>query len=44
MNKVVGYINRHLAQRPRGDIEDTKWRYSLMNWGHDPLEDSGPAG
>ena len=34
--KVVGYIHRHLAQRPAGDIGDTHWRYSLMNWGHDP--------
>ena len=34
--KVVGYIHRHLAQRPAGDIRETHWRYSLMNWGHDP--------
>lgn len=38
MRKVVGYVHRHLAQRPDGDVEDTRWRYSLMNWGHDPLE------
>jgi hypothetical protein len=38
MRKVVGYVHRHLAQRPHGDVEDTKWRYSLMNWGHDPLK------
>jgi len=38
MRKVVGYVHRHLAQRPRGDVEDSKWRYSLMNWGHDPLK------
>jgi hypothetical protein len=37
MRKVVGYINRHLAQRPSGDVTDTRWRHSLMNWGHDPL-------
>lgn len=37
MRKVVGYVHRHLAQRPSGDVEDTPWRYSLMNWGHDPL-------
>ena len=36
MAKVVGYVHRHLAQKPSGDIEDTPWRYSLMNWGHDP--------
>ncbi|MEV8507800.1 DUF3140 domain-containing protein [Actinoplanes sp. NPDC051475] len=38
MRKVVGYVHRHLAQRPSGDVKDTKWRYSLMNWGHDPLK------
>jgi hypothetical protein len=36
MHKVTGYINRHLAQRPSGDVTETRWRYSLMNWGHDP--------
>ena len=39
MNKVVGYVNRHLSQEPSGDVEDSRWRYSLMNWGHDPLKD-----
>ena len=39
MRKVVGYVHRHLAQRPSGDVTDTRWRYSLMNWGHDPLSD-----
>ncbi|MCP2264400.1 DUF3140 domain-containing protein [Promicromonospora thailandica] len=38
MRKVVGYVHRHLAQRPDGDVKDTPWRYSLMNWGHDPLK------
>ena len=38
MRKVVGYVHRHLAQRPSGDVTETKWRYSLMNWGHDPLK------
>lgn len=38
MRKVVGYTKRHLAQRPSGDITDTPWRYSLMNWGHDPTK------
>ncbi|MFK4005230.1 DUF3140 domain-containing protein [Qipengyuania sp. NPDC077563] len=38
MQKVVGYVHRHLAQEPSGDIEDSDWRYSLMNWGHDPLK------
>lgn len=38
MRKVSGYIKRHTAQRPEGDIEHTPWRYSLMNWGHDPMK------
>ncbi|MEU1212965.1 DUF3140 domain-containing protein [Streptomyces sp. NPDC005791] len=36
MRKVVGYVHRHTGQRPAGDVTDTPWRYSLMNWGHDP--------
>ncbi|MFI6705558.1 DUF3140 domain-containing protein [Nonomuraea sp. NPDC050478] len=38
MRKVIGYVHRHLAQRPSGDVRETRWRYSLMNWGHDPLK------
>lgn len=40
MRKVIGYIRRHTAQRPDGDVQDTPWRHSLMNWGHDPQETS----
>ncbi|NJC25502.1 DUF3140 domain-containing protein [Neolewinella antarctica] len=36
MNKVIGYINRHTAQRPDGDVSETDWTYSLKNWGYDP--------
>jgi hypothetical protein len=36
MRKVVGYVARHAKQRPSGDVHDTAWRYSLMNWGNDP--------
>ena len=38
MKKVIGFCRRHLAQRPAGDVSRTRWRYSLMNWGHDPLK------
>jgi hypothetical protein len=38
MRRVVGYIRRHLAQEP-ANIVTSRWRYSLMNWGHDPLKD-----
>ena len=39
MRKVNGYVKRHLAQRPaKEDVETSRWRYSLMNWGHDPLK------
>ncbi|MDA8746072.1 DUF3140 domain-containing protein [Rubripirellula amarantea] len=36
IRKVCGYIKRHTAQRPEGNIEETDWCYSLKNWGHDP--------
>ena len=40
MRKVVGYVHRHLAQGgPAHDKEHSDWRYSLMNWGHDPAKD-----
>lgn len=38
MKKVISYVHRHSAQKPSGDIEHTRWRYSLKNWGHDPLK------
>ncbi len=38
MKRVISYVHRHLAQKPSGDIKDSRWRYSLMNWGHDPLK------
>ncbi len=38
MRKVIGFVHRHLAQRPKGDVAATRWRFSLMNWGHDPLQ------
>lgn len=39
MRRVISYVHRHLAQKPSGDIEHTRWRYSLKNWGHEPLKD-----
>lgn len=40
MATVVGYIKRHLSQGgPDDDVENSRWRYSLMNWGHDPLKE-----
>lgn len=39
MKKVTGYVHRHLAQGgPAQDVEHSRWRYSLMNWGHDPAK------
>ncbi|PIG92236.1 DUF3140 domain-containing protein [Gloeocapsopsis sp. IPPAS B-1203] len=38
MKKVISYVHRHTAQKPSSDIEDSRWRYSLKNWGHDPLK------
>ena len=38
MAKVINYVKRHTAQGPtKSDPEHSRWRYSLMNWGHDPL-------
>ena len=41
MRKVVGYVKRHRAQGPHDEyrVPTSRWRYSLMNWGHDPLRD-----
>jgi len=37
MRKVVGYVHRHSKQGgPEHDKQHSRWRYSLMNWGHDP--------
>ncbi|TKJ28538.1 DUF3140 domain-containing protein [Blastococcus sp. CCUG 61487] len=42
MRKVHGYVQRHLAQEPaKEDVATSTWRYSLMNWGHDPLKKGG---
>jgi len=38
MKKVNAYVSRHTAQKPDGDVEESNWRYSLKNWGHDPLK------
>ena len=39
MKKVHGYVERHRKQEPsKEEIKTSKWRYSLMNWGHDPLK------
>ena len=41
MQKVVGYVHRHLKQGgPKNDAEHSRWRYSLMNWGHDPRKEA----
>ncbi|MDV3457867.1 DUF3140 domain-containing protein [Sphingomonas sp. HF-S4] len=41
MRKVVGFVKRHRAQGPHDEfkVPTSRWRYSLMNWGHDPLKD-----
>lgn len=38
IKKVVSYVHRHMAQKPSSDIENSNWRYSLKNWGHDPCK------
>jgi hypothetical protein len=34
----VNFIRRQLALAPRKNRESSRWRYALMNWGHDPLK------
>ena len=38
MRRVVSFLRRHLGQGPSGNVAASRWRYSLMNWGHDPLK------
>jgi hypothetical protein len=38
MRKVAGYVARHRAQEPANPFT-SRWRWSLMNWGHDPLRE-----
>jgi len=41
MRKVHSYLARHMAQGHRlkpENVEDSKWRKSLKNWGVDPVE------
>ena len=37
MRKVIGFVRRHLAQEPANAVT-SRWRYALMNWGHDPIK------
>ena len=36
MRRVIGFVRRHRAQEPANPVT-SRWRWSLMNWGHDPL-------
>jgi hypothetical protein len=38
MRRVVSFIRRLSMQAPRKNREASRWRYALMNWGHDPLK------
>jgi hypothetical protein len=38
MRRVISFISRLRTQAPRKDRETSRWRYALMNWGHDPLK------
>jgi hypothetical protein len=37
MRRVVSFIKRLRTQAPAKNRETSRWRYALMNWGHDPL-------
>ncbi|WP_107091966.1 MULTISPECIES: DUF3140 domain-containing protein [unclassified Streptomyces] len=36
LREATGYVHRHVRQRPKGDVTDTRWRHSLVNRGRDP--------
>jgi hypothetical protein len=38
MRRVVSFIRRQQACAPLRNRESSRWRYALMNWGHDPLK------
>ncbi len=38
IRRAVSYVHRHQAQGPEEDVENFNWRYSLLNWGRDPLK------
>ena len=38
MRRVISFINRMRTQSPLRNRETSRWRYALMNWGHDPLK------
>ncbi|MEZ5956604.1 MAG: DUF3140 domain-containing protein [Hyphomonadaceae bacterium] len=38
MRRVVNFIRRQVTLAPRANRETSRWRYALMNWGHDPLK------
>jgi hypothetical protein len=38
METVVGFVRHHRREKPPGDVFASNWRYSLMNWGHDPMK------
>jgi hypothetical protein len=38
IRRVVSYVHRHQSQKPEGDVKNSNWRRSLLNWGHDPLK------
>jgi hypothetical protein len=38
MRRVISFISRLRTQAPLKSRETSRWRYALMNWGHDPLK------
>lgn len=38
MRRVISFVRRLSTQAPRKNREASRWRYALMNWGHDPLK------
>jgi hypothetical protein len=38
MERAIAFFTDKLSERPEGDVTETLWRYTLKNWGYDPLK------
>lgn len=36
MQQVTAHVQHQLDLRPDGEVRHSRWRFHLMNWGHDP--------
>jgi hypothetical protein len=44
MRRVIDFLDRMLSDGPSESREASRWRFVLMNWGHDPLKPNDADG